>query len=184
MSTDIELFFLLFLLPVTIIFPMVILIHELGHAFAALLLTKENVIVIIGDSKVKDNPPKFSISWRWGRLRYVILPFRYYGFCNVKFMMEPRYIPILISAAGPIASLLLSLLMWLIAVKFPSQNETVNLLLKGVALYSLWLFIVSAIPIRYPSWWGAMRGRFSDGGRIVYILKYRPEENIQITEML
>jgi len=147
--------------------PIVTFIHELGHAFNALLITRQPVYVQLGK-----------------------MPRRYrFGIGQLRFEMGPTWNPILLSTGictwqsarlghwghifillgGPLASWHQLLLYGSMAYYWgDSFGGWMMQLASWMALSSLTLTI---IPMRYPKWWGYYGGTRSDGLAIVHRLR-------------
>lgn len=142
------------------------LLHELGHAAVALTLTRGTVDVWSGSP-----PSRLRIAL--GRLRFHLRPFGgpvgFYG-CDGEFgcgkagLSRTRQAAII--AAGPATSLLLAVGCFGLGA---SLDSAAGLLETSVALAgfgALFQTAVTALPMRYPSSWGAYAGIESDGARL------------------
>lgn len=159
---NIILFYVVFLLST--------IIHELGHALPALILTKENVRIILGrnDKMLKE----LSL----GRLDIYLkglnpfVGFTYWGETTLTNLKK-----IVILAGGPIFSSVFG-----IGLLLFSRNIGGKLLLETIFLkemltfagnYHLYIFISTSVPIIYPKWWPGYSGYPSDGYQILKLFK-------------
>ena len=145
--------------------PLITLIHELSHAAAALLLTNNPVRVGLGSG-----PPQ--IEQRVGRLTLQIRLFSgAFGFCfwRVDHALVGRRVWILLG--GPLASLLMVVAFSLAAYFLRDGNVFLQAVCSWTAFGALLQLIFTALPIRYPAFWGAYVGMASDGLRIRQLLQ-------------
>ena len=149
------------------------IIHELGHAILALLLTKEKVKITLGKlGKNNKNLGKISL----GRLDIELKGFNpLIGLVNFEESNITNFKSIIILATGPIVSLVLGIILL-----FMSRNMGNKLLLETILLkemfifagnYQLFTFISTSIPIIYPNWWIGYANRPSDGYQILNLIK-------------
>lgn len=126
-----------------------VVIHELGHALAAFLLTGEGTLVMIG------SPADRHAEVRLGKLKLRLFPnLLGGGWCRVPDSASPRD-HFFISIAGPAASLAAAVLLWWITLTFVQPGTGwVVFGLAGVA--SLIHFLNSIDPREY-------KEGFSDG---------------------
>jgi hypothetical protein len=142
------------------------LLHELGHALAALALGVRRVIVTVG------HPPAWALEL--GRLELRIRLFnrpRWAWFGTIESPNDDelsRGRAIAFLAAGPAASTaaLIGLLVAAALVPWPPV-----LLVWVTAVAVAWQLLVTAIPMRYPNWFGPYAGRVSDGYRIARLMR-------------
>ena len=140
------------------------LLHELGHALTAVALGARRVIVTVG------RPP--TRIWSLGRLELGIRLFnspRWAWFGTIESPDElSRGRAVAVTAAGPLvtAAALAGLLVAAALVPWPPV-----LVVWVVAAAVAWQLLVTAIPMRYPRWFGPYAGRVSDGYRIVRLLR-------------
>ena len=138
-------------------------IHELGHAIPVLLFTKKAVIIMLGNADKKYSFKFGRVTFEFGRFAPVT------GYLRCDSSSLPKVIRVLLTIGGPLASLCLGLAMLYLA-KLYTDIKMSNMLLY-FSYYSFYVFIVTAIPIMYPSWWGDYAGKPSDGYRLVNIFK-------------
>jgi hypothetical protein len=152
------------------VLPAVTFVHELGHALPARAFSRSPVIVLLGRKRpaYREDPSAHGIDL--GVFRLIVKPFSgFAGYCYWSVdSITPRQ-HILTLAGGPIASALLALLLWQAAVHVDFGGAA--LLLQWAAVAALIQFLVTAIPIRYPRWWGGYDGMASDGYKILRLLR-------------
>ena len=161
-SLNFILFYMIFLLST--------IIHEFGHALPALILTKENVKIILGKNTEKSK--KISLS-------RLIIKFRafnpFVGFTYWDESELTRFKKIVILAGGPIFSLVFAIVFLLVGRKIENKLLVEIVLLKKVinfaGVYLLYQFISTAIPIIYPKWWPGYSDYSSDGYQVLKLIK-------------
>ncbi|WP_026478225.1 zinc metalloprotease [Alkaliphilus transvaalensis] len=146
-----------------ILFQLTTIIHEMGHAIPARILSKDKVTILLG---VGNNKKIFNI----GNFIVVLSGFHpFTGFVNYNEEKLTRLGKFISTLGGPLISLLVGVGGLLIAGKI--SNTILYRLFRFAAFYNLYQFVVTIIPIKYPNWWGAYSGFASDGYRIVTFLK-------------
>ncbi|WP_456279404.1 site-2 protease family protein [Bacillus sp. AK128] len=143
-------------------------VHELGHAVVASKLLKVPVEIRLG-KKFKGNGLTI------GRLTVKVQAVSgWVGFFSYNVPPEKvnRAHNIAIFLAGPFSSLLLCCICFLL-ISYVSFPTAINFFMKSVMNAALVQFIITTIPIRYPSFFGAYRGISSDGYRVVKLLQRR-----------
>ncbi|MEG0772837.1 site-2 protease family protein [Clostridium sp.] len=144
--------------------------HELGHAIPALFFSKDKVRMYLGIAK--NNEKSYSI----GSLQVVFRGFHpFTGFVRWNNNKLSRIQESIAVIGGPITSLLIAISLFLFGNSFGSGVLT-NMI-KLTAYYNFYQFIVTAIPIQYPSWWGGYGGYKSDGLNALEMLKIEVKEN-------
>ncbi len=148
------------------VLPLLTLMHELGHAMAALALTGQPVAVQLG------RKPSIA-KWRWGRVALgARFPINWVGFCAVAHPDQvTRPTQVWIALAGPLVSLLLLLVSSGAALALHSGPMLLAQLSTLFATGALIQLVVTLAPLRYPSWWGAYAGKKSDGYRALELLR-------------
>lgn len=150
-----------------IIFQLTTIIHELGHAVPARIFSKDKVTIYLGVGNSKRN-------FKIGGLQVVFRGFHpFTGFALWNGDKLTRIGKFLSTLGGPLISLMVGMGSLLIAGKM--SNTIYNNLFILIAYYNLFQFIVTVIPIKYPSWWGAYGGVTSDGYKALAILKEEAE---------
>jgi hypothetical protein len=142
------------------------LLHELGHALTALALGARRVTVNVG------RPPARAVALGRLELRIRLLNrprWAWFGTIDTPEGDEvSRARAIAVLAAGPIVStvVLSALLVTAALVPWPPV-----LVVWVVAAAVAWQLLVTALPMRYPSWFGPYAGRVSDGYRIARLVR-------------
>lgn len=150
-----------------IVFQLTTITHELGHAIPARIFSKDKVAIYLG---VGNSNRNFKI----GGLQVVLRGFHpLTGFVSWNGEKLTRSGKIISSLGGPLISLMVGIGSLLIAGKM--SNTILNNLFTFIAYYNLFQFIVTAIPFKYPSWWGAYGGTTSDGCKVLTLLKEKAE---------
>ena len=126
------------------------LLHELGHALPALLLTPEEVELQVGrtNSRRKGKADDEIISWcKWGRLRWTCsFPTGLEGFTGYDRESLGKWALLLVIAGGPLVSgLACGLGAWLAFEVFEATWERVSALAFLCA--NLNLFLRSVVPV-------------------------------------
>jgi hypothetical protein len=142
------------------------LLHELGHALPMLVLTPDRVVVRVGHQPAR---PVVAGALEL-RVRWLNSPrWAWFGYVEGEGGDDPsRARRIAILAGGPLVSALVlaALLMLAAFVPWPA-----TILVWLPALAVAWQLFVTAVPMRYPRWFGPYAGRVSDGYRIVRLLR-------------
>lgn len=150
-----------------IVFQLTTIIHELGHAIPARIFSKDKVTIYLGVGDSKRN-------LKIGGLQVVIRGFdSFTGFALWNGDKLTRLGKLVSSIGGPLISLMVGIGSLLIARNI--ANNALNNLFTFIAYYNLFQFIVTAIPVKYPSWWGAYGGTTSDGYKALAILKEKAQ---------
>ena len=156
------LFYMIFLLST--------IIHEFGHALPALILTKDNVKIILG----RNNKKLKKI--RVGRLDIHLKGFNpFTGFVYWDKSQLTRFKKIVILAGGPVFSLIFGIVLLLVCRNMENKLLVEIILLKEVIMlagnYLLYQFISTSVPIIYPKWWSGYAGYPSDGYQMLKLIK-------------
>lgn len=150
-----------------IIGPLVTLIHEMGHAVAALALGREPVSVRVGPA-----PARLRLSV--GRLRLLLgLRGGFYGFYEYDDRGLSRAARSIVIAAGPLASLVLATLCFAVAVGLGGGARWASTPVSIAAMAAIVQGVITALPLRYPKFWGEYAGLSSDGARLRLVLAER-----------
>lgn len=146
--------------------PLLTLLHELGHAVGGLVTTGGWVQASLG------GPGSSRPAWtvHLGRLIVELRAFTvFFGACRREHPPATWRGEALFYALGPATSLLCAGVFLALV-----QTETwLDPFLRSAASGALFQFLVTSIPIRYPSWLGAYAGYRSDGAAIVACLRAR-----------
>ena len=161
--------------------PALTLLHELGHAVAALALTKRRVVVRQGG-----DPPLVTV--RVGRLELRLQPrnsllFFYYGRVTTHGdePVPPKRAAV-VAVAGPAVSLAL-------AVSFAALTRVAPSWLVSFLTWCLWMelwrLLATVPPIRYGRLFGPYHGMVSDGHRVWHLLRHGkpPQERVAQTRV-
>ncbi|MGI8405196.1 MAG: site-2 protease family protein [Thermomicrobiales bacterium] len=142
--------------------PLLTLLHECGHAIAALACTNQPVTVDLGNA----TSPGRTIAVR--RLRIRLRPFStIFGSVDASLEHTSSFQRAIIFAAGPFVSGAVAVILAYVAfvadgVPPALQSPVISGLYCAVAQTA-----TTAIPIRYPRWLGSYGGVESDGLRIM-----------------
>jgi hypothetical protein len=168
-------FFIRFLAAWFVVFPVVTLLHELGHGIVALIVVKDRPITcMLGTDS---NQARFTLNIG-RRLRILLNPGT--GFFG-RFLVEgsgtfSRSQTILISLAGPLVSLGMGLFFFLLPSFENSYLNEFRLLFLSCAMIQL---VTTIIPVRYPHWFGGYRGMPSDGLRVWRALRQKKDPSVE-----
>lgn len=139
--------------------------HELGHALSALILSKENIKIILGRRNNK-NFKKIGLT----RLNIELKGFDpFTGFVQINESKLTKFQKIMFYAGGPIVSLVLAIVLSLIISSI--EHEVLKQIIVFSRNYQLLQFIATSIPMVYPKWWGGYGGNSSDGHAILKLIK-------------
>lgn len=160
--------FIIYLLVYIIFMPVLSFLHELGHAIPALIFTKDEVRINIGNyNLIKKVKLKRLIINIYGYKSIVDV---YFAYVNWK-PVESKFKSIIMIVGGPISSLCTSIVLYLTL----DTIQLSYLLLKifnGMLLFSIGQFIVTALPMKYSDN-SPYKGGTSDGYKIVQWLKFK-----------
>ncbi|MFS0864597.1 hypothetical protein [Fredinandcohnia sp. 179-A 10B2 NHS] len=142
--------------------PLIVLIHELGHAIAVLVCSKSFARIFIGDisSSIKEN-------FKIGRLSFHF-QWAYFGLCAWDKELK-KWQKIVALAGGPIASLLVTCLFAWLMGRTPEGD--LHNMLHVIMIGNLGMFLLSAFPMFYPKGSGGITGMPSDGLKIWKLVK-------------
>jgi hypothetical protein len=146
-----------------LLFPITTLLHECGHAFTTLALTDRDVSIQLGNGRK-------GLKWQSGRLKIIAGWFTgFVGFTryNQKDIAPHRIL--WITLAGPLVSLVLTILFW-IPASIWSEPPWLVFVLKSLSYATLAQFLFTILPWRYPRWLPGYSGCTSDGLRILEVL--------------
>jgi hypothetical protein len=116
------------------------------------------------DEKNKEN-------LRIGKIHFHII-WSYFGFCqlvNNKTKLSPSQ-QIIIALGGPCISLLIAISFFILHNTVGFSNQ-INSFIFWIGIYNLFNFLVTIIPIKYPTWWKPYGNMPSDGYRVLRALK-------------
>lgn len=156
--------FILIIATTLIMIPVANIMHELGHAIPALLFSRKDVKIVIG--KNNERIMKFKVN----RLIFIFRGFNFIFSAtdyNITLMKPGQQIAAF--AGGPVISFIFGESLW--AVSRIISNTSVYSTMSFIQCYFIMQFIVSAIPVIYPHWFGNYAGYPSDGYKVVTVLK-------------
>jgi hypothetical protein len=140
--------------------PVATLAHELGHAAAALRFTDRSVLILVG----RAHP---AVKGRAGRLLVRLSPLATGGRC-LSWHTSSRRQTLIVTLAGPAASLAVALFLWLLGDIISGAGASVLFTLAALNA----LLALNLIPFRVVA--GAKRGTPSDGLCALYLIRRRP----------
>ena len=153
-------------LAILVIVQLATLFHELGHALAGLIFTKEDVNILLGRRRSKRKLRKLEL----GRL---VINFNgidpLTGFSWLDESRLTKFQRLVFYAGGPLVSLLMGIIFYLIG-----RNIDHQVVSRIAQLFSSWLlvqFLFTAIPLEYPAWFAGYGGQSSDGRIIARLIK-------------
>ncbi len=143
--------------------PLITLLHELGHAVGGLITTRGWVQASIGKSQ-------HPFTLRLGRLYVDLRAFTgFVGFCRWEHPPATWRGELPFYALGPATSLLCAGA----CLALGQTGTWLDPFLRSAATGAITQFVVTIVPIRYPSWLGAYAGYRSDGATIIALLRTR-----------
>lgn len=165
MSTLTVVYFLVFWIVTA---PVLTFIHELGHAFPALLATDKGVVIDLGTP----NTPSHIASL--GRLQVKFrLGSTMFGFVHAHVSEMSRVQKAIFYFGGPTASIGVAAATGIAVYGFGDQIGYLKSPLASACYAAILQVLLTVIPIRYPKWWGSYAGMESDGLRLVKLLGVR-----------
>ena len=150
------------LLQLLIATPCAVLLHELAHAAMALALTRGKVLVVVGYGP--------GMKLHMGRLALHFSPLAASG-CTVHRATRESADRAIIAAAGPVTSLLLAVLGWRVSEALAGSHLFLAGLFAALGAASLFITVLTAMPVRYPAGLSIGDGRDSDGLTVLQALK-------------
>lgn len=143
-----------------VVAPLLTLLHELGHAVAALTFTRSGVRIELGGVATP-------FTRRFGRLTLVLrVGSGFAGYYWTDGRAPERWQRIAIILAGPMTSLACTCLSFGMLAGLNGPPEEVNALLFWCGNGAAVQFLVTVLPLRYPKWWAGYAGLASDGERL------------------
>ncbi len=164
-------FMLVFVVLWLIVSPLLTLLHELGHAVAALLLSTGPMTISLGDclGRPEQAHVRFRMGWLTVQAKLPTGVAGFYTLENWSTVGHQRLVAIIL--AGPLTSLLLTIVLgggaWVVR-DGPAFSSAV-LFWSAVGAASLFGFTI--VPWHYPSFWGPYVGRPSDGQQALELLR-------------
>ncbi|MCR8743702.1 hypothetical protein [Romboutsia lituseburensis] len=157
--------FIIYPLVYIIFMPLLTLLHELGHTIPALIFTKGEVIINIGNSNlnktIKLNRLVINLNG------YKSLLDVSYGYVNLT-PIDNRIKLIFMILGGPLTTLLISISLYIYLIN-SSLPYVLMLSLNGLFLFSAFEFLITILPIKYS--FRPYVGCTSDGYKILQYLK-------------
>lgn len=140
-----------------------LIFHESGHAFFAIIFTNHEVKIRLGgysDKKI----------FKIGRLIVCLNGFNpWYGTVQWNTESLSNIKRVFIYLGGPIFTISLSCVLWWL-MKSNIFLYLSNYILQFMFISSVWQFIITMAPIKYTRLWDAYEGMNSDGLNILNIL--------------
>ena len=160
-------YFIIYFMFYILLMPILVLLHEVGHAIFALIFTDGNIEIQIGNSKL-------DISKNIGRLYFKYKGYKsllHVTFGSVRFEIpKENYKIIAILLGGPLMSLIIFILS-VILLSFSSHlNYISQIFLNSVAIFSLVQFLITILPIKYNAFSLPYKGMKSDGYSILKLI--------------
>ena len=152
------------LLQLLIATPIAVLLHELGHAGMALALTRGRVLVVVGYGP--------GMKLQLGRLALHVSPLAASGCCVHRATRDSTDRAI-IASAGPIVSLMLAVLGWRVSEALSASHLFLAGLAAALGAASLFVTLLTALPLRYPAALAVGDDRDSDGMTVLRAFKRR-----------
>lgn len=144
--------------------------HESGHAFFAIIFTKNKVKIRLGgyyDKKI----------FKIGRLIVCLNGLNiWYGTVQWNSESLSNIKRIFIYLGGPLFTLSLSFVLWWL-IKSNIFIYLDDYILQFIFISSVWQFIITIIPIKYTKFWGEYKGMNSDGLSVFNVL-FKEKTNI------
>ncbi|SHG95112.1 hypothetical protein [Ornithinibacillus halophilus] len=154
----------LFILFYILVIPLCILLHEIGHAMGVVLTSKLHAHVYLGNRDDGNNE-----NFRIGRIHFHLI-WSFVGFVNWEGELNKRQ-RVFAMAGGPIMSLFLTLMLGVLAMVV-THNDFQSFF-WSICIFNGINFLVTVIPMTYPSWMGAYNGHPSDGLQLLRLLRVK-----------
>ena len=149
-----------------VILPFTTLVHELGHALVTIQLLKVPVEIRLGKTFKGEGLSFGKLTIKIQFMSGWVGFFRY----NDADKNANRTRSILILLAGPISSLLLGCTCFVL-YSYLELTMIIQYILKAIMNAALAQFLLTIIPIKYPSIFGAYNGLTSDGYKILRLMR-------------
>lgn len=152
---------LVFILFYLLVYPITVLLHELGHGLGVIISSKSHAHIYLGNTNEKNRE-----NFRLGRLHFHII-WSFIGYCHwgKELNKQQRVIAL---AGGPAMSLLLTLLC--LSLTFITSHGDLRSLLWSTTILNFLQFLFTIVPITYPRWTG-YSGHPSDGLQLLRLLR-------------
>ena len=153
---------LLFILFYILIWPLSVLLHEIGHGLGVVISSKSHAHIYLGNRTEKNRE-----NFKLGRLHFHII-WAYGGYCywGSELNTQQRVLTII---GGPAMSLLIALVC--LICTFNTSQGDLHALLRATAILNFFQFIYTIIPITYPRWMKGYSGHPSDGLQLLRLLR-------------
>ena len=159
--------FIVYPLVYILFMPVLTTIHELGHAIPALIFTKYEVNINIGNSNLKKQIKLSRLVININGYKSIMdVSYGYVNWTNI----DNKLKSIIMIAGGPIASLCTSIVLYLSLYK-TELPYLIMIIFNGILLFSIGQFIVTILPIKYRD--NTYKGFTSDGYKILQYLKIK-----------
>jgi hypothetical protein len=148
----------------TVVIPISVFLHELGHAAGIIFSTKSGQAMLFMGPINEQRKEHF----RLGRIHFH-LKWASFGFCYIT--TNTRVSPIqsiIMDAGGPIMNLVISLIAFFISFSFSGHFLY---LVRAAAFYNFVAFLSTALPYKYSMKNKAFAGLDTDGYRIMKTVK-------------
>jgi hypothetical protein len=166
--------------------PLLTLLHELGHALTALVLSHQPIHVFLGTTprQIRQRGQEEKPTFCFGKLAFFLalpgLPFGT-GWARWPANLSWRH-SVLVLLAGPVTTLLCLVVLSLTTLVL-RPAAPLSAIHRGAYDLSFWLlllaglqFLACALPVHYPAFWvGALAGVSSDGDKIRMVLRQRKQ---------
>lgn len=153
---------IVFLIFYLIVWPMTTLLHEIGHGLGAVVSSKAQAKIFLGNPDEKNTE-----NFRLGRLHFHI-NWSYIGYCYWGSELN-KLQRVCTLVGGPAMSLLISVASFLFATNISTGD--IYSLLRATAMLNLFQFIITIIPITYPHWMPGYSGHPSDGLQLLRLIR-------------
>lgn len=163
--------FIVYPLVYIIFMPILTLIHELGHAIPALIFSKENVTVNIGNSNLNKQIKLNRLLINLNGYRCVVDVS--YGYVNWS-QVNNKIKLICMILGGPLTTLIVSILLYICLINV-SLPFILMLVFNALFIFSAFQFLLTILPIKY--FYNPYVGHTSDGYKILQQFK---KENTNI----
>lgn len=151
-----------------VIFPLVTLLHELGHAIPALAYGAQDVKIILGHSE-RD---RIVFRRQFGRLELILVSWipLFVGHVRTSDPLPFRQ-QIQVILGGPLVSLLLVVVLAPLAYASRGAADLVRVLVQGTAVCTFLSLVMPMLPIVYPRWYYGYAGKPSDMRRLIRLIR-------------
>lgn len=154
------------ILMLLVVFPLLTLLHELGHALPALVFGAQDVTIVMGPRAGEH------VAWRrqFGRLELVLTVWfpLFIGHVHTTEALPVRQ-RMQVILGGPLISLLLTIILVPLAYASRDASEVVRVLAQGSAAIAFFTLVMTSLPLTYPRWFYGYAGRPSDMQRLVQL---------------